>query len=197
MRAAPFAVWSPDPAEAFRAAAECGALTHGHPSGYLPAGALAVLVQQLLHGAEVLAAVATARAVLATWPGHEETDRVLAAAIDLAALGRPSPEAIADRLGGGWIGEEALAIGLCAALVSTDLADGLRLAVNHSGDSDSTGAICGNILGARDGIAALPQPWLRELELRDVIEELTGDLLTELVFTRPPTQNWAKRYPSW
>jgi hypothetical protein len=39
------------------------------------------------------------------------------------------------------------------------------LAVNHSGDSDSTGSITGNILGAVHGEAALPVTWLQHLEL--------------------------------
>ena len=52
-------------------------------------------------------------------------------------------------IGGGWVGEEALAIALyCAARYPYDFHQALRIAVNHSGDSDSTGAITGNILGA-------------------------------------------------
>ncbi|MBK8809431.1 MAG: ADP-ribosylglycohydrolase family protein [Acidobacteria bacterium] len=60
-------------------------------------------------------------------------------------------------LGGGWVGEEALAISIYCSLVSeNDLSGALLLAVNHSGDSDSTGAITGNILGALHGIGAIP-----------------------------------------
>ena len=42
-------------------------------------------------------------------------------------------------------------------------------AVNHSGDSDSTGALAGNILGARLGLKSLPRDWIGRLELTDVI----------------------------
>lgn len=197
MRAAPFALWSADPAEVFEAASITGALTHGHPSGYLPAGTLAVIVQHLLLGTDILTAVDAARDQLARWPGHEETDRALGLAIDLGTGPRPSPELIAQRLGGGWVGEEALSIGLCAALAADDLADGLLLAVNHSGDSDSTGAICGNILGARHGTDSIPTEWLNELELREVIEELAVDLLTEFGPAPPATADWDARYPPW
>lgn len=197
MRAAPFALWSADPHEVFAAAAITGALTHGHPSGYLSAGAHAVIVRQILDGAGLAAAVDTARTELATWPGHEETDRALAGAVELAGRGRPSPETIADRLGGGWVGEEALAIGLCAALVAEDLADGLLLAVNHSGDSDSTGSICGNLLGAWHGTSAIPGRWLDGLELRRVTEQLTDDLVAELGPAPPSTPDWFTRYPAW
>ena len=71
-----------------------------------------------------------------------------------------------ETLGGGWVGEEALAIGLYCALVAPDVRTGLLLAVNHSGDSDSTGSIAGNLLGALHGVDALPHDLLGQLEGR-------------------------------
>ncbi len=38
------------------------------------------------------------------------------------------------------------------ALVAQDFTSGVLLAVNHSGDSDSTGSVCGNLLGALGGL---------------------------------------------
>jgi hypothetical protein len=52
------------------------------------------------------------------------------------------------------------------------------LAVNLTGDSDSTGAIAGNLLGALHGIDAIPRRWLEPLELRGAIEEMADDLLS-------------------
>ncbi len=52
----------------------------------------------------------------------------------------------------------------------------MRLAVNHGGDSDSTGAITGNLLGTLWGVAAIPERWLA-LELRAEIETLALELL--------------------
>ncbi len=72
--------------------------------------------------------------------------------------------------------EEALAIGLFCALAAPDLESALRLAVNHGGDSDSTGAIAGNLLGASLGEDAIPERWLAVLELREEIERLAGEL---------------------
>jgi ADP-ribosylglycohydrolase len=112
---------------------------------------------------------------LEKWPGHEETLAALLAARRLAAAGRPSPEEL-ETLGGGWTGEEALAIAVAAALVADDVEDGLLLAVNHSGDTDSTGSICGNLLGVLHGAGSLPPKLLAELEGRDVIERVATDL---------------------
>ena len=53
---------------------------------------------------------------------------------------------------------------------------GVILAVNHDGDSDSTGSIAGNLLGAMQGAKAIPKDWLEPLELREVITELAEDL---------------------
>ena len=53
---------------------------------------------------------------------------------------------------------------------------GVILAVNHDGDSDSTGSITGNLLGAMHGVRAIPAEWLEPLELRDVITTLADDL---------------------
>jgi ADP-ribosylglycohydrolase len=78
--------------------------------------------------------------------------------------------------GEGWVAEEALAISLYCALVAKDFRHGVILAVNHDGDSDSTGSITGNLLGTILGVDALPREWLEPLELRDVITEIANDL---------------------
>ncbi|GAA3460950.1 ADP-ribosylglycohydrolase family protein [Saccharothrix longispora] len=176
MRAAPVALWSDDVREVFGLAAATGALTHGHPSGYLSAGVLAVLVQQVLAGLALLPAIGVARAELVRWDGHQEQLALLDLAVEMGAKGvRPTPEVIETTLGGGWVGEEALAIAVLTALTARDLGDGLLLAVNHSGDSDSTGALCGNLLGARDGVDAIPRHWLEALELEHVVDRLAGE----------------------
>ena len=89
---------------------------------------------------------------------------------------QPTPTSI-EQLGGGWIAEEALAIGLWCALAADSLESGVIAAVNHSGDSDSTGLIAGHSLGLIHGPDAIPQRWLEHLELRDVIEEMALDII--------------------
>ena len=49
-------------------------------------------------------------------------------------------------------------------------------AVNHGGDSDSTGAVTGNILGAAIGYEAIPQFFRDDLELHDVILHIADDI---------------------
>ena len=164
-----------NPHETFQLATEIAALTHGHPTGSLTAGVFAVLIQLLTDGAILSDALSTAITVLQEYPDHAETLHALQLAQDLAATDLPPIDAI-TRLGQGWIAEEALAISVYCALVATDFRSAIIMAVNHEGDSDSTGAITGNLLGAMRGLETIPPEWLEPLELRDVITELATDL---------------------
>ena len=77
----------------------------------------------------------------------------------------------------GWISDEALAIAVyCCLRYRHDFSKCITAAVNHDGDSDSTGAIAGNILGALHGYEALEQKWKENLKLHDVILQLADDL---------------------
>ena len=73
-----------------------------------------------------------------------------------------------------------LAIAIYCALKHPDcFEDAVVSAVNHSGDSDSTGAITGNIMGAALGLKAIPQKYIDALELKNVILELADDLYND------------------
>ena len=81
------------------------------------------------------------------------------------------------RLGEGWVAEETLAIAIyCALRHQDDFSARIIAAVNHKGDSDSSGAVTGNILGALLGYGAIEEKWKRNLELSDVILEMADDL---------------------
>ncbi|EPH39705.1 ADP-ribosylglycohydrolase family protein [Streptomyces aurantiacus] len=178
MRSAPFGLTRAPADRAFELAARCAQITHGHPTGYYAAGALAAVVAHLVEGDSLEGAVLRTLRLLGRYPGHEETSAALTAAVDLAAAGDPSAERV-ENLGAGWIAEEALAIGVYAALAAPRVEDALLLAVNHSGDSDSTGSVCGNLLGALHGDHELPDDWLRVTEGRAVIAAVADDLAAE------------------
>ncbi len=177
----------------FKLGCEIAAITHGHPSGYLPAGCLAAIIAEMIAGESIEDAVKHTLSILKKYNGHEETLTAvkLALALRKDKKIKPCPETM-EKMGGGWVGEEALAISLyCALAANGDFEKGVCLAVNHSGDSDSTGSITGNILGAKQGKAAIPQSWLAELELKDVIEEMAGDLF--VLFK--DADDWWNKYP--
>ncbi len=184
MRSAPIGLAAPSAADAFALARDAGVLTHGHPSGYLSGAYLAALIWDLARGASLPGAMSRADALLAREPGHEEQQGILTRARALAAQGPPSIAAL-ESLGGGWTGEEALAIAIACALPWTASAplymeETLWRAANHSGDSDSTASITGNIIGTLAGAARLPAAWLADLELADTIDRLTRELHARL-----------------
>ncbi len=159
----------------FTTGSELAAITHGHPSGCLSAGVLAVIVSLLLVGNSLPDAIHAAKAELRNHPSHKETLSAIEKSESLAKS-RPRERLALRELGKGFVAEEALSMGLYCALGAKDFEDGIILAVNHSGDSDSTGSITGNLLGAAAGVEAIPDRWLAHLELRSTIEALADDL---------------------
>ena len=84
-------------------------------------------------------------------------------------------------LGEGWVGDEALAISLyCALRHEGNLEETLVAAVNHDGDSDSTGAIAGNLCGALIGEERIPAWMLKDLELSDVVLTTADAMFAEI-----------------
>ena len=146
-------------------------------------------------------AIDRVRALLPRYPGHEET---LAALTRGQRAGREEhlrPEGVVQ-LGEGWNAEEALAIAVACALNADDFETGVRLAVNHDGDSDSTAAMAGNLLGALHGLDAIPQRFIAGLEARRTIAEVADDLATfpdwplgEFVAETDASDYYRKRYP--
>lgn len=187
MRVAPIALFfndaSLDIAGIDRLGAQAAAITHGGPMGYIPAALQVHIVHRLSQddlpvGKAIRDAI---DAVARQWAGTEGLEAFISLmerALDLASGDIRDLDAI-RALGEGWVGDEAIAIAAyCAARYSEDFDRAMIAAVNHSGDSDSTGAIAGNILGAHLGLAGIPEKYTAHLELKDVILELADDLYT-------------------
>ncbi|WP_449431082.1 ADP-ribosylglycohydrolase family protein [Pseudomonas putida] len=173
MRVAPCAFF----ANAFDYAAQSGRLTHGHPTGYLAAGLFADILQRLAEqGGGLEHAVTQSLAQYGQLAGMEETRSLIERVLFFFYEGyRPTAQRI-NELGGGWVAEEALAIGVWCALAASSFEEGVIMAVNHAGDSDSTGLIAGHLLGVQYGAGAIPARWLQRLELREVIEQVAEDI---------------------
>lgn len=210
MRVAPIGLYVASlgllPTQAFLWGCDVCALTHGHPTGQLPGGFLAMLVCELVQGQPLPEAIAHATEALRGHPAHEETLEAVTRAGTLAAGGLPAEQCL-PKLGQGWIAEEALAVALFCALRAESLEEGVIMAANITGDSDSTAAITGNILGAIRGVQAIPDRWLVCLELREVITEMADDLATVKAWALDPDAGtearrlersyWCEKYPGW
>ena len=196
MRIAPVGLLTPRE-RAFELGAEVAALTHGHPSGHLAAGFRAFVIAAIRDGEELDAALDVAMVELERYDGGEETATAVSTARRLARARDYAPEQV-ERLGGGWVAEEALAIGLYAVLATDSFTDAVVLAANHGGDSDSTAAIAGSLAATIYGERAIPFDWLERLELRAQIAQVAEDL--HRAGRRDggwdPNREW-DRYPGW
>ena len=197
MRVAPCGILhANEPLQAFQLGSASARLTHGHPTGYLAAGVFAAVIAGLVAGQPLARAVDAARRILVGCQDHQETLQAMNTAIRMVAHGELPHRAI-PVLGEGWVADEALSIALYCAFMADSLEAGVIMAVNITGDSDSTGAMTGNLLGALYGVAAIPQRWLADLELRDVIETTAGDLMAmPSIGHRAGKEDWLVRYPA-
>jgi ADP-ribosylglycohydrolase len=170
---------------AFLEGAKYAAMTHGHPSGYLPAGFLAELISWVAEEKELQEAIAESKKTLVLYDDHEETLEKVELAVKLAS-GKDGVEDAIAAIGEGWVGEEALGIALyCAIKFAEDFRDGVVAAVNHSGDSDSTGSISGSILGTLLGVEAIPVSWIERMENSDDIEKIASEMFR--IFKEQPS----------
>lgn len=160
----------------FGLAGDCAATTHGHPTGQLAASLFALLVQRLVRGVPLPDALAEAKALLVTHDRHHECLYAIEKAEHLALHRTMSDLDAVHRIGEGWVAEEALAVAIYCALVAKDFRQGVLLAVNHNGDSDSLGAIAGNLLGAIHGATSIPPEWANQVEMRELIFAVAQDL---------------------
>ena len=184
MRVAPVAIyghrkgWELEKTDRLGAAA--AAITHGHSLGWMSAAAAVDIMYRIFGGEKVGEAVEQSISAMETLYAENAwmptMVKGMRRAVELTQNAQDDVENI-ESLGGGWVGDEALYIAIyCAVKYADDLDAALIAAVNHSGDSDSTGVIVGNILGAHCGYEAISSKWKNNLELSGVILEIADDL---------------------
>lgn len=194
-----------DATQVARLGGESAAITHKHPLGYLPAAFLADLIFHIL-----MSEVPLTFGVLESYIGsvysdiwkEYETDRdrkalkelwaLIEKAINLATCHDVAEETAIRQLGEGWTGDEALAIAIYCMMRHLDSFEkAVIAAVNHDGDSDSTGAICGNLMGAIVGYEIIPSRFTKDLELKDLILEIADDIVKGF---SPEDNEWKTKY---
>ncbi len=173
--------------ETCRLAADASELTHQHPLGYITSAFVACIIYRLIQDEKpdrekfkgyVSEGLQMISEMYPKYSGHvNQFSGLVSKAVELSGSSISDLEAIAGNLGEGWTAEETAAIAIYCALRHFDnFEEALTASVNHSGDSDSTGAVTGNILGAAIGYESIPQFYKDKLELHDVILHIADDL---------------------
>lgn len=168
MRVAPIGLFSGRP---YSDARDAAAVTHGHITGQVAAGWFAAWIGLAVSGLALDSAFL--RAANLCHGEAPELDAALNQAFHLAQAG--PADVVPKELGEGWIAEEAAAIALWCALTAPDPFEAVRLAVNIDGDSDTTGTLVGQLMGAVHGPGWIPREMLAQLELVDVMDTLARD----------------------
>ena len=207
--------------ELAEAGGEIAEYTHKHPLGFLPASLLTVLLYKMVPMTAKQVQEEMDQIVTETldildliYKGKYESDKLYLKELSEKAI-RLAHSDISDadairQLGEGWVAEETWAIALYCAIRHIDsVEDAIIASVNHNGDSDSTGSVCGNIMGAIYGYEHIkernifcPEGKLLEdtLELSEIILALANDLSTGCIISEydpidtPEKQQWYERY---
>lgn len=181
--------------------AKAAAITHGHPLGFVSASAFVHIINNAAYTDENLYNIVydcldTLEGTKETYPETADLIELIERAVRLAGREMDDAEAI-RRLcrNGGLCGDEALAVGIyCSLKYQNSFEKAIVAAVNHSGDSNSTGAVTGSIIGAYLGVDAIPEYYLENLELKIEIEELANDLFSGCPEDVEHNESWKRKY---
>ena len=187
-------------------AAVLAAITHGHSLGYMTASVLVHIVRHIIYFNEnnnrslkdiIIDARDSVCKIFKADKHIEELKRIIDLAIELSENDQDDLDNI-HKIGQGWVAEETLGIAIyCALKYQNDFSAGIIAAVNHEGDSDSTGAVTGNILGALLGYSSIEDKWKEKLELQDVIIEMADDLCHDCQmseYSNYDDSDWIRKY---
>ncbi len=197
MRAAPVGLYfAHDDRALVRVSAAQSALTHAHPTGIASGVAAAAAVAWVVRGGALGDLLGYVRArvedldpeALTAVGCDPQLARGLGAREMLEALDRTSQSLATDHddvsalLGGGWVGEEAVACALwCVLRAGDDFREAVLRGANSGGDSDSIACIAGSIAGAALGPSAIPLGWREEVETPWLLEGLAAALARSII----------------
>jgi ADP-ribosylglycohydrolase len=194
MRVAPLALLGLPAERIFELGCDSAALTHGHPEAFVATGAVALLIHYAAQDEDMASAVKETVAVLEQYGDRPDYAAGVDACLKALALAEQKAsaqpgdlhvmDALPAQLGypNPFLAVPVLAHTAYALLSAPEKPDAagiksvMALSVSHSGDSDSVGAIVGNVLGARYGAILIPQEWLDVLVQREDIEKMADDL---------------------
>ena len=161
--------------------AEISAITHGHELGYIPSACFVHIINLVSHSDISLKdaindSIDCTKKLFKNCKHIDYFCQLMNKAVTLSQKNINDIDAIHE-LGEGWVAEETLAIAVyCALKYQNDFEKAIIVSVNHNGDSDSTGAVTGNIIGAYLGIEAIPEKFIENLEIKEIILEIAYDI---------------------
>lgn len=204
MRVSPIGLYAKDSKIAGTIGAEASAITHGHPLGILPCYILSSMLNMIVYNNETIE-TALDKSIQQYYDEFNKFNKddvdyfieLINKAKKLVKEDLSDVEAISS-LGEGWVAEETFAIAIYSCLkYPNNFQDAIVCSVNHDGDSDSTGAVAGNIIGAYLGYDAIPDYYKDNVELKDIILELADDMSIDVPiseYSSNTDEKWENKY---
>ena len=203
MRAAPIGLYIENSLLAGEVGALSASITHGHPLGIISTYVFVTMINFILNE-KLEIEEALNKAIKQYKENYDKFDKenseyffeLVKKAVRLSKENRSDLDCI-KQLGEGWVAEEAFAIAIYSCLKYKDSFENTIIcAVNHDGDSDSTGAVAGNIIGAYLGYDNIPNYYIDNLELKNIIEEIASDLSRQVPISEYSCndQDWLNKY---
>lgn len=126
------------------------AITHGHPLGYLSSGFFAGLLKELIDGKSWDEAYRINKQITENYEqGYQLLNYLKKVDYYLEKPELLKNEELANTIGQGWVGEEALGVAIYCVQKEKDFKKAVELGVNHQGDSDSTGSLVAQLFVAQ------------------------------------------------
>jgi ADP-ribosyl-[dinitrogen reductase] hydrolase len=173
MRLAPVPLfYMSDPLKAMEMSAMSSRTTHNHPLAVDACGYYGGLIHGALLGKSKDELLSSRYSPI---PGYWEINH-LAPEIDEVACGSFKVKEPPEIRGRGFV-VKSLEAALWAFYKSKTFKEGCLMAVNLGEDSDTTGAIYGQLAGAYYGKSGIPEKWINKLAKLDLIESFTQKLL--------------------
>jgi ADP-ribosyl-[dinitrogen reductase] hydrolase len=150
MRCSPIGIWALDAAEASAAARADAALSHPHPVCQAASAAFVAAIATAVGGGDRDGMLAAAEAAM-----PEPDAEAVQACLARARLGQGPGEFVDQQ---GWV-LIAFQNAFRHLAIGTPIKDALIETISKGGDTDTNAAICGALLGAAQGRAAIPVRW--------------------------------------
>lgn len=168
-----------DEYQSFRLGMEITSFTHGNSISILSGGFLACLISCIRQykdkGLEYC--IRTALSLLKKTKYSQSLSNKIEYVLNMDTK-YLSPEQVTFLLGEGWDIEEAIAYSLYCSINNKDnYRQAVYSAINHTGNSDTIGAITGCIIGTYLGYNEIPQEWIINIENSEFIELYSKKLL--------------------
>lgn len=183
MRVAPICFLNFSLEDLIQIAYDISYITHCHPLGYYTSGFHVGVLKLILEGTELDSSIKYMINLFKNINNTEINNKLIPLiekAIELSKNSSSDTDNI-EKLGQGWVAEETLAIAIyCSLKYQNNLNQGIIASINHSGDSDSTGIVTGNILGLLNSKEDIPSNWIKKLEKKAYIQNL-GKTLYEKI----------------